>query len=143
MNIKLLRQIQQVIRKSPTQFNMGDWITRHADETDHGAPIGVGKCGTACCIAGWATVLNGKRKLAKVPHTWMAEPGQRALDITDEQAGRLFWTQQWPLYFRDKYWKLSDAALQADLSKRCVFAARLADVACERIDHFIKTDGAE
>jgi hypothetical protein len=57
--------------------------------------------------------------------------GEIALDITLEQAGRLFYLVEWP---DDLYFKIKDTILQS---------TEYAQVVAERIDRFIATEGRE
>lgn len=123
MNVKLLRQVKQHILDG----DMSDWSYRQ-NETSGGP-----KCGTVGCIAGWAYILGNKFN-PEEPDTsdkaWR-EADQSAiplLGITDEEADRLFYMSGWP----DEFWYEAgeDRALQAQKT-------------AARIDHFIKTEGAE
>lgn len=80
-------------------------------------------CGTVCCIAGHACLISGHRgprKLAAI----------RILEIDDEMAARLFFTPGWPKSFRDRYYFARTKTAEAQIT-------------CDRIDHFIATEGRE
>ena len=53
MNVKLLKQIKEAIRRHPKQFDMAEWFRRDVE-----AP----RCGTTACIAGWALTLQTASK---------------------------------------------------------------------------------
>ena len=50
-NLPLLRKVLDHVDAHPQEWNQGTWIvqTRNVDQS----------CGTACCIAGWASLLSG------------------------------------------------------------------------------------
>jgi hypothetical protein len=125
MNVELLRRIQTQIREHPETFRMDDW-----------------NCGTAMCIAGHAVSLSGfkwaKSGKRLVPQEgsvfWSAHGLGRkllGLDDNDQAADRLFYTPNWPEQF---FLAFCDSLSSYPESAR---------IACERIDHFIETDGAE
>lgn len=126
MNIKLLRRIQKQILKEPRQFQMGSYYARRLPGVEL-----IPNCGTACCVAGWAVSLTmtctpaeAARKSPKPLHPRAAV----TLGLTSEEASRLFYMDGWPMNFRI-------LAAEGTLE----FAAN----AVARIDHFIKTKGAE
>lgn len=108
MNIRLLRKIQARILAEPKRFDMDSWIVPKDEQTRP-------SCGTACCIGGWAAVENGwkSKQYKDEDGDWanlfispngttsrydsvIASAAQKLLDITDEQASRLFYTCSWP-----------------------------------------------
>lgn len=132
MNVELLETIKARILAEPDAFRMDQWT-----------------CGTAHCIAGWALKLSGVDLTNPGGFPWEQltvggeEPSAAAakvLDLSTEEdaewdtqpseAGRLFHVSSWPSAFEDRY---------CDAEER---AAR-AQIAAERIDHFIATGGAE
>lgn len=127
MNVRLLRRVQKIILSEPKRLDMSTWGERVDPKEDPSAP----KCGTVGCIAGWAYMLANRvpRKFgAEMPPIWR-DAGAEALDISDEQARALFYVKDWPEKFIDAY--------SPDGSKKS------ARVCARRIDHFIKTKGAE
>lgn len=118
MNVPLLREIAQAIQLKPKEFDMGCFHTfdgRVNKETL--AEVGTG-CGTMHCIAGWAQILGKANPKANAERI-----GQEVLELSDDQAEKLFWANAWPEGFGG--WKAT--AVQA----------------AERIEKFIATDGAE
>jgi hypothetical protein len=120
MNVKLLRRIQKRILKHPDSYDQNVMISR--DE-----------CGTTACIAGWAVLLS------PLDPGFIGDYASKAtllLGLDDEQAIRLFdviedgYCCGWP----DKYVR---AYLRAKTPRGRARAAM------RRIDHFIKTKGAE
>lgn len=92
-------------------------------------------CGTVACIAGWAAVLSqqqGGETIREVAsRLWnAADTGGDALEIDYDGQNRLFYTCDWPSKFREQY----------DAAKTPTARAR---VTVARIEHFIKTKGAE
>jgi len=124
VDVKLLRKVKKMILAQPKRFDMDSFGRRVPAE--EGGP----RCGTVACIAGWAVIL--KKKVPRNPHAEMPpigrEDGMEALDIDYDQAARLFYDEEWPEQFRDYV---------ADGSKES------ACIAARRIEHFIKTKGAD
>lgn len=127
MNVKLLRKIQRHILAEPRRYNQNLW-REEVDPADDNHPA----CGTIACIGGWANVLTG-HGAGSSGSWWQA---QTALGLTCEQAGRLFDSvsaipdDMWPRKFARAYTN----------ARRPLTRAR---IAVRRIDHFIKTKGAE
>lgn len=140
MNTELLLKVKEQILREPRQFDMFTWFSY--SET-------IPNCHTTACIAGWAITL-GKTKPNPLEaakeirynfavtnmHAWgesrdkVYEVALPLLDITEEQAMRLFGEEDWPTNFYEDY------------SKATTPRAR-AEVAARRIDHFIATNGEE
>jgi hypothetical protein len=148
MNVRLLRKIQKYITAVPARYDQNEILAKGTPGTRHGYLWDLNtkqlfpECGTIGCIAGWAvTLYRGqiKRDLDKLGYLGSA---QRLLKLDDDQAIRLFsaindrndrndWdTDVWPPKFVEAY------------NKAKTFKQR-AKVASLRIDHFIKTKGAE
>jgi hypothetical protein len=144
MNVKLLRKVAKHILEEPRRFRMeffqhkaapGEALsTQGVYDPTHTVP----SCGTVACIAGWAVPLAGMRvgtdmygDLLPVAcgRDWFAA-GSRALALNEEQADRLFLHDEWPSKFYQGY-------------EGAKSAKKRAQVAAERIEHFIKTGGAE
>lgn len=119
MNVRLLRRIQKQIAKEPKQFDMGFWFERKL-------PWKIPNCGTAACIGGWAVALHNKVTPENARKCRRLEP-QEILELDYDQAGRLFYKQHWPDKFLENLKSPTASAKQA----------------VARIDHFIKTKGAE
>lgn len=115
MNVKLLRKIQKAILAKPERYDQNETCFPNSS------------CGTKACIGGW------------VQHfTKSADWGTR-LGLDEAQLWRLcsgtepkgfVFGHKWPLKFLDAY-------------KNAKTPAGRARVAVRRIDHFIKTNGAE
>lgn len=131
MNVKLLRKVQKAILAHPDQFSMYEWFPPYLD---NGAIAG--GCGTAACVAGWAVHCKRRGKTLKKTKELTRKKNinsaaQKALGLTDLQASSLFHLDNWPIRFQERW----DACLKANRT--------IVDVACQRIDHFIATKGAE
>jgi hypothetical protein len=132
MNVSLLKKIKTHILAEPDAFRMDTW-----------------SCGTAHCIGGWALVLNGLKianpdedacyqalEDGRNPDVVAARLLDLSADVADDslddrtERSRLFLSDHWPDRFIDAY---EDA-------QSC---AEKAQIAAERIDHFIATNGAE
>jgi hypothetical protein len=124
VNIALLEDIKAHILAEPDAFRMDTWT-----------------CGTAHCIAGWALVLTGNKVVNPdsnpgVQHTKDGRyPSDVACEVlglirSNDEDGRLFFEYNWPGDLPDRY----DAA--DTRSER-------AQIAAERIDLFIATNGEE
>jgi len=122
MNVKLLRRIQKAISKEPEKYDQDAW------------------CGSECCLAGHAVILSGHAeisndscegvmvRLSYGKEVHIQDFAAEELELTEDQSCKLF--DVWPREFREAY----DGAL-TDKGR--------ARVAVRRIDHFIKTKGAE
>lgn len=125
MNTILLNIIKKQILAEPRQFNMGNYFSGILPDGTEPA-----NCGTAACIAGWAmakaSASNPKdaRKLDVDRNNHAA----MLLGITEQQAGRLFYEDEWPKQFQ--------STSRSGLKLRARRAAA-------RINHFIKTKGRE
>lgn len=150
MNVKLLKRIQRAIKRRPAQFNMDRWFSQHPN---------VPHCGTTACLAGWALTLDARKAHQKASplkaarqflescgerqRTYirvgglynfrMVEQGAMLLEISKEQAEKLFFVHNWPSNFRNEYQSNVDFNHQL----------KAAQIVSDRIDHFIKTDGKE
>lgn len=137
INVKLLRRVKALILEEPRRFNMDYYAATekfYPDLVHDQAP----PCGTVACIAGWATLederARGRKRLTPAFLNRVGRyTGARALGLTFEQSQRLFYTEEWPDEFAEAY---NDAMAGDDF-------AMAADIAATRIDHFIKTKGAE
>lgn len=135
MNIELLNKVKAHILEEPKRLDMSVILRR--------APRNA--CGTAGCVDGWAQVLSNCAALGSlVFFDGDYVKGRELLGLTQEEAERLFSDPKdgydedhveyaengWPEEFIDRYRKARNA------SQRAI-------VTVERIDHFIKTKGAE
>lgn len=113
MNVRLLRRIAKVIQEKPREFDMR---TFHNQKD----------CGTTHCIGGWAEALTGKNPI-------------EALGLTGDESDRLFYVQiknhEWPKRFLGRKRK--------NMTWREYVWLPTARQAAARIEHFIKTKGAE
>ena len=91
MNIPMLREIQELIRKRPRAVNMDSYVLVKDNTHDVKNPL----CHTVACIAGWACLLADNPV-----HNGYFNDGQLVLDITYSQAMELFFTQGWPIGFK-------------------------------------------
>lgn len=116
MNVELLRKIAAVIQDKPAEFNVEFW---HARGPNYWGKLTkeTTTCGTTHCIAGWAHVLSGQ-----FPRSATMNAAPKILGLSNGQAFKLFHAENWPEEFCDPV---------------------TAESAAARIEHFIKTDGAE
>lgn len=137
MNVELLKKVRDYIVKHPNRFVMDAYLftpensgIKNGFEADDGEFINFDKCGTAACIAGW-TCLIKEEEVVKISGNFPFHgAGRDHLELTEDQAGRLFYTDDWPEPYRGNY---QDADDQSARSR----------IAAARIDHFIATDGKE
>lgn len=159
MNTKLLRRIQKQILLKPYQFEMTAWFVDNSRLKEKGEKVTkayngkpIPNCGTAGCIAGWALTLGLKFKklrnaivkfkksigevYTELEHDInkkIADKAQELLKLDTKQANRLFYVDNWPNKF------------VAGIDKWNAFSAlskeEQAQVASDRIDHFINTAG--
>jgi hypothetical protein len=129
MNVKLLRKVKKHILEEPKRLFMRTYVFKKSYEgeklrTCMGKKRDFARCGTAACIAGWAVLLSKKGDTVNLV------TGREALELPDiETALRLFEPSSWPDKFQDG---LDDDG-----------TIKTARVAAARIEHFIKTKGAE
>jgi len=138
MNIPLLNQIKEKIKEKPYNFAMGGFFKPLIDSSKFIPSERAHNCGTAACIAGWAITLNfGIDKPAEArAKAWPeifngkhhCDLGIEALNLTKEQASRLFYTEGWPYEFEQAY---KNARSQIERNA----------VAIARIDKFIESNG--
>lgn len=122
MNIKLLKQIQNQILSNPKDFIMGNWT-----------------CGTAACIGGWAVcITNHKQPLEVQNGPDVGRDAAKLLELTDEQEIKLFYPEEWPQQFSNRWQQLQcERRRRMDLKKD--YLLLLAQVAVDRIQHLIDT----
>ncbi len=133
--IRLLRRVKRQILNEPASYNQNYFGIR-----DLRSP-----CGTAACIAGWCDIFaNRVRDLEswaeKARFGWSVElRANRALGLKAGDTRWLFATPQlgWPEPFKSQW--AQTFKLGADAKIR----AQRAQIAAERIEHFIRTDAAE
>lgn len=82
-------------------------------------------CGTVHCIGGWAEVLTGNEK------SYSAAKKAKILGLNVDESDRLFSLFDWPVTFRNAY-----RNAKRDMSAK-------AQIAADRIRHFIATEGRE
>jgi hypothetical protein len=126
MNVKLLRRIQKHILAEPKRLDMGHFIARKSDGS--GLVVRFPQCGTVACIAGWAVTLSTKEKL---DYRRIEGRARQLLGITQTQAKNLFFDSNWPQQFAERL-GLTEPQTKAH-----------ARITAKRIDHFLKTKGAE
>lgn len=134
MNTRLLRKVQRHILEEPKRYDQDRWLIRGDEATIHLEPNDVPACKTVGCIAGWVCVLG--KSIPKLAYN-SGIRAKKLLGLTTGQADRLFApilyadaNHCWPEKFETKYRKANTAKKRAK-------------VAAARIDHFIKTKGAE
>ncbi len=127
MNIKLLKTVRDAILANPRQFRMETFFSFY-DSAGNPAP----KCGTAACIAGWAIAIHDGTKLSvAADDAWNEhDNAKKHLGLTQKQADILFYYEEWPHPFWERY----------EAAENVRAAAK---AAADRIDLFIKTKGKE
>lgn len=143
-----------MIRAEPKQFDMTDWFV-----SGYSNPDGT-MCGTSACIAGFACIAHAratdygkkKRNLRDIIEWLMGRDDSDAplqevvgycpepkalgwLEITKDQGSMLFYTCSWPEPFRRDY-DMAQSGCEKNGYKPD--RERMAEVACNRIDYFIK-----
>lgn len=126
MNIPLLKKVRAAILAEPKKFNMSMWFQK-----DLKSP-----CGTTACIAGHAISIS--RRWSKLRTGLAKEAGPAVFDFNKEAkrvlgikySFALFRVDYWP----NPFWKEYEHAITP---------LQRARIAARRIDHFIKTKGAE
>lgn len=129
MKVRLLRKVAKEIEREPRKLDM----RKLAETVEPAASRDYPPCGTVGCIAGWACLLSD----ITVDHAdW--DLGKELLGLNNAQAARLFTAPEagyngnlcWPHSFAVRYVKAKTPR-----------GRMLAAVA--RIEHFIRTRGAE
>lgn len=141
INVKLLRKVQKHILEEPNRFVMGDFIQRKTKKSpqfygDDFSHHDFAPCGTAACIAGWAFALVNPKSRA-TDGNLIERKAVQILGLeydptgeTETNSGKLFFVTQWPKKYRNSFRAAKSQKMRAR-------------VAVRRIDHFIKTKGAE
>lgn len=122
MNTRLLRKVQKHILEEPKRVWMGEWKIVGKQNIKYWE-LSPPACGTVACISGWAAILNGKPE--------DAYSATDILELNRDEASRLFFEVHWPEHFHRA---IASAPVQSP---------EYAKVVSDRIDHFIKTKGAE
>lgn len=128
MNIELLEKVKPSLRKEPRQFNMNRFFYSNPNSN-------IPNCGTSACIAGHTIAVYNNVNLKEAReklndrnennlYDSCEDLAIKLLDLTEEQADRLFFFNKWPLQFQKNH-------------------PNNVEQACARIDHFIKTEGKE
>lgn len=128
MNVKLLRKVQKFLLDEPRRFDMSNWVRDSGLSNILKHP----PCGTACCIAGAAFVLDKKLSLKKSTFDGVTVEidARCSLELTPYESDRLFYRINWPGSFSLKYGQAKTPLARAK-------------VGVARIEHFIKTGGQE
>jgi hypothetical protein len=110
MNVKHFENVMKVILEEPRRANMYVYrITniKSLDDLDkeglfaHQKPTDIPACGTIGCIAEWAHMLKEDGSLEDSSRGLSLIGGAKLkLDISSNQAGRLFFSAVWPYKFR-------------------------------------------
>lgn len=138
MNVKLLEKVKAHILAEPRRFKMSSFVHLKTGEGEKFYDYDAGRnpesefaqCGTAACIGGWAMILYGKNPKRVYEYQNPSLVAGKCLGLTDqEQRSRLFSFDRWPHKFRQRFQRSS-------IHNRV-------KVAAARIEHFIKTKGAE
>jgi hypothetical protein len=142
MNVKLLRKIQRHILAEPKRYAQDTVITRGKAGDIFGVEYEVGRhlfpeCGTVACLGGWAELLSKDQRPRGVS---TLEFARKILGLTEDESARLFSGineemyigigRSWPKQYETAYMNAKTLRGRAH-------------VAVRRIDHFIKTKGAE
>jgi len=143
INVKLLRKIAKHISEEPKRLAMSDWVQKLGQKDWLGLETSevfdsnyalacqtheFAKCGTAACIGGWALLFHGKRATDRADST--QRRAGKLIGIDKDQSERLFFVESWPDKFCGRY-------------KNAKTPRGKASAAVARIEHFIKTKGAE
>ena len=131
INVRLLRRVAKHISEEPLRLDM-ERIVRRGDDIKGTPP----PCGTTACIAGWAILLAKKKDISGYSDNHFPIIAGRPWDVTDARyliggmTTYLFFVGSWPRNFSEAY-------------RKALTPRERADVAVARIEHFIKTKGAE
>lgn len=129
MNTRLLRKVAKHIAEEPRRLDMSFLYRRAALVKEDLRP----PCGTVGCIAGWALIIGLKATTFSAAFPIV---NGSTVDVTDARKllkvknDHLFFLSLWPEAFQCDYRAASTPAERAS-------------VTVARIEHFIKTKGAE
>lgn len=146
MNVPLLDKVKERLTAFPHRFSMANWV-RNApghDTLDQYPRFGPKDakilldsqtaCGTVACIGGLAIIIDtaeGEQEHVfneDVETAGIWKHARKILDLTSEQADRLFLLHAWPEPYCRQYTE---------------HWPNRAQIAVSRINHFIRTGGAE
>lgn len=123
LNVDLLERIAHVIVRQSSEFDMAAW---------HDG----GTCNTTHCIGGWAQKLSGlpetddaKEMARLLGLEYVPNPMIPTIPDTDCQAGRLFYSEEWPSEFYERYEEATDSD-----------SREMAEVTADYIRYFIRTE---
>jgi hypothetical protein len=126
-----LRKVEQFILKEPRRFNMMAGVNKSIKvESQLEQP----PCGTACCIAGAAFLIDagikmsGRKRGLEIDLNKVLDFGARFLDLNYEQKEMLFYPWRWPEPYQALY-------------NNAETAHERAAVGALMIEHFIATNG--
>lgn len=124
LNESLLRRVAAHIIEEPNRLCMAYFAACGVGGTlfvgDRGRLQEFPSCATVGCIAGWAHLLAGRSGCS------FFSSAKRALRLTKDQAQALFYNEEWPRPFAQRY-------------RRARTQRSRAKIAVERIEHLIKT----
>lgn len=166
MNVELLQKVRAHILEEPRRFNLEHWggviDPKEYEHIEEPWPEAVEEledviayqrppCGAVGCIAGNTLILAGEvvpsehfngLEVYVMPDNTL-ELAAKALGIDEEAARRLFYLKEWGhrgIFFGKVGWPME---FEEELGKHSPGTIEYAEVAAKRIDHFIKTKGAE
>lgn len=127
MNVKKIKKVAEYILAEPEGYDQDTFGTFDTERS---------RCGTQCCIAGTALLLENPRRYLRAlmgeKDGCIERNAARALELSKAEARQLFYPSDlWPEPFQSRY-----ANTEPNTKKR-------ARVAYDRIMHFIKTRGRE
>ena len=104
-------RLRKLVRRIPEDnFDIGTWFKKYDPEEGWVYPptfaasdirnILGHSCDTVACLAGWQVVFSSEKVK---PNESISEFARRTLDLTDEQASRLFSHQSWPNQFQGSH----------------------------------------
>lgn len=152
---RLLKRIKAHILKEPKRLDMNLLVDiKHNETIGYELPNTKDRqwpaCGTVGCIAGWAVLLSGGKPITCGSEEGWWEKGAKLLGLNTAMANRLFSTPLNALDEWDALYPLHEDERPDTWPKK--FANRYVDAktprgralaTAARIDHFIKTKGAE
>lgn len=132
LNVRLLRRIKKHILDEPRRFIMYGLVKRGRPGqlyySDNGRTATYPACGTAACIAGWASILSGVKRpnntCVAARRIGLNQEWDNALNST--QADNVFYSDLWPEPFRSLY-------------RKAQTTPKRAKIAADRIEHLIAT----
>ncbi len=151
INKPAVNELKKLLREDPLRFDMGIFISGMCPQ-DKVWP----SCKTVGCIAGWIILKDRllknsltvtSKNLSKIGRGQgvadYCKEASKILGLNVSAARKLFFVNDWPEMFRDKFYKMNyewcNVSPQSGREKLIQIKRRMVEVAIRRINYFIRT----